>query len=453
MYLTDLNSAGGIGANSLFVEIGPFRVLVDAGLHPKKLGHEAVPKFDHIRDVMLDLIILTHCHLDHLGSLPVVARQHPQAEIWMSRESAVLAPRMMRNSVRVMSRQREEADIPEYPLYTDAEVRSLEDRFMSLPLDRVNELHAHGEVLHVEFFHAGHVPGAVSVRLSHGRESLLLSGDILFTDQHILPGARPGKDKSVSTLVLETTRGCTSRPDGMSRSEESERLVATISETIRHGGSCLLPVFALGRMQEVLSLIHEAFRDRRIPECPVYTSGLGMDLANYFDFLSRKNSPLRFRKKILKDLGVRRMPREINPGRSPHGPAIYVASSGMVVEHTPSYRLAAAMIGDSSNAICFVGYCDPEAPGHDILTAAGGSPVLFNALDFETPCRARVDKFDLSSHADREELLDYAITANPSTVILSHGDPEARAWFEEELYASVLDSRIINPEPLKRIHC
>ncbi len=453
MHLTDLNSSGGIGANSTFLEIGPFRVLVDAGLHPKKLGLEALPKFDRIRETALDLIILTHCHLDHLGALPVVARQHPQAEIWMSRESAVLAPRMMRNSVRVMSRQREEADISEYPLYTDGEVRALEERFVSLPMDRANELHLNGEILTVEFFHAGHVPGAVSVRLRHGRESVLFSGDILFTDQHILPGARPGDHDEVNTLVLETTRGGTTRPDGMSRAEESDRLIATVSETIRHGGSCLLPVFALGRMQEILSLLHEAFRQGRIPECPVYTSGLGMDLANYFDYLSRKNSALQFRKRVLKDLGVRKIPRDITPGRSPHGPAIYAASSGMLVEHTPSYRLAAAMIGDSANTVCFVGYCDPDAPGYDILSAGHGSSVLFEALDFETPCRARVEKFDLSSHADREELLDYAIARNPSTVLLSHGDPEARGWFEEELYASVLDARVIDPDPLKRIHC
>jgi Cft2 family RNA processing exonuclease len=206
-------------------------------------------------------------------------------------------------------------------------------------------------------------------------------------------------------------------------------------------------------MQEILSLLHEAMQGKRIPPCPVYASGLGMDLANYFDFLSRKNSPLQFRKRILKELGVRKIPRDIDPGRSPPGPAIYVASSGMVVANTPSYRLSAAMIGESANTVCFVGYCDPEAPGHEILTAGHGGPVLFETLSFETPCRARVERFDLSSHADRDELLDYAISRNPATVVLSHGDPEARAWFEEELYASVLDARVVDPPPLERLHC
>lgn len=453
MYITDLNSAGGIGANSLFVEIGPFRVLIDAGMHPKQKGRAAMPRYDLLDDVALDLIILTHCHLDHLGTLPVVAREHPGAEIWMSRESAVLAPRMMRNSVRVMSRQREEDNVPEYPLFTDGEIRMLEERFTAISTGHISQLHANGEILEVEFQHAGHVPGAVSVLLRHKKESILLSGDILFTDQNILPGATPPDSQQVNTLVLETTRGGTHREPGRSRAEEIDRLVETVGDTIAQGGSVLLPVFALGRMQEVLSILHEAFRQGKIPDCPVHTSGLGMDLANYFDFLSRKNSPLRFRKRILKDLNVRRMPRDIVPGRNPQGPAIYVASSGMMVANTPSYRLAAAMIGQSSNAVCFVGYCDPDAPGYEILTAKPGDSILFEALDHRETCSARVERFDLSSHADREELLDYAISMNPGTVILSHGDPDARAWFEEELYASVLDSRIIDPTPLNRIHC
>ncbi|MBC2603488.1 MBL fold metallo-hydrolase [Puniceicoccus vermicola] len=453
MYITDLNRAGGIGANSLFVEIGPFRVLVDAGMHPKAVGREAMPRFELLDDVALDLIILTHCHLDHLGSLPVVAREHPGAEIWMSRESAVLAPRMMRNSVRVMSRQREEADIPEYPLFTDGEVKALEERFTPIPIGHTSQLHVNGQVLEVEFYHAGHVPGAVSVLLRHGKESIMLSGDVLFTDQHILPGASRDIPKNVNALVLETTRGGTSREPGQSRDEEIERLVDTIADTISQGGSVLLPVFALGRMQEILSILHEGFQEKLIPECPVYTSGLGMDLANYFDYLSKKNSPLRFRKRILKDLNVRRMPRDIFPGKNPPGPAIYVASSGMMVANTPSYRLAAAMIGEPSNAICFVGYCDPDAHGYKVLSSKPGDSILFETLDYRATSRANIERFDLSSHADREELLDYAIAMNPGTVILSHGDPDARGWFEEELYASVLDSRIIDPEPLKRVHC
>ncbi|HYP18131.1 MAG TPA: MBL fold metallo-hydrolase, partial [Opitutus sp.] len=71
MKLIDLNRDGGIGANSLFVQLGDLRVLVDCGLHPKKVGRAAAPDLAPLRGVQLDLIIITHCHLDHIGSLPV----------------------------------------------------------------------------------------------------------------------------------------------------------------------------------------------------------------------------------------------------------------------------------------------------------------------------------------------------------------------------------------------
>mgnify|MGYP000729965191 CR=1 FL=1 len=75
MKLTDLNRDGGIGANSLFVQLGDLNILVDCGLNPKKVGRAATPDLSKLRGVTLDLIIITHCHLDHIGSLPVVMRE------------------------------------------------------------------------------------------------------------------------------------------------------------------------------------------------------------------------------------------------------------------------------------------------------------------------------------------------------------------------------------------
>ena len=74
MKLIDLNRDGGIGANSLFVQIGEFNILIDSGLHPKKAGRKAAPDFGLLHGKPLDLIIITHCHLDHIGSLPVFMR-------------------------------------------------------------------------------------------------------------------------------------------------------------------------------------------------------------------------------------------------------------------------------------------------------------------------------------------------------------------------------------------
>ena len=91
MKLTDLNRQGGIGANSLFVQIGDLNILIDCGLNPKMAGREAMPDLNTLKGVHLDLIIITHCHLDHLGSLPVVMRQHPNTPVLMTQSSRMIA--------------------------------------------------------------------------------------------------------------------------------------------------------------------------------------------------------------------------------------------------------------------------------------------------------------------------------------------------------------------------
>src|SRR5690349_10418865 len=122
MKLIDLNRDGGIGANSLFVQIGEVNVLVDCGLHPKKIGRIAAVDLAPIRGKRLDLIIITHCHHDHIGSLPIVMREHPEATVIMTTSSRILIERMLHNSASVMMRQREEENIPDYPLFTHEEV-------------------------------------------------------------------------------------------------------------------------------------------------------------------------------------------------------------------------------------------------------------------------------------------------------------------------------------------
>src|SRR5471030_1986024 len=94
MKLTDLNRDGGIGANSLFIQLGDLNILVDCGLNPKKVGRAATPDLKPLRGLTLDLIIITHCHLDHIGSLPVVMREHPDTPVLLTTSSRMLIERM-----------------------------------------------------------------------------------------------------------------------------------------------------------------------------------------------------------------------------------------------------------------------------------------------------------------------------------------------------------------------
>jgi len=118
MKLIDLNRDGGIGANSLFIQLGGLNILIDCGLHPKKAGRAATPDFRPLQGVRLDLIIITHCHLDHIGSLPVLLRAQPDAPVIMTTSSRMLIERMLHNSASVMMRQREDEGIADYPLFT-----------------------------------------------------------------------------------------------------------------------------------------------------------------------------------------------------------------------------------------------------------------------------------------------------------------------------------------------
>jgi Cft2 family RNA processing exonuclease len=227
------------------------------------------------------------------------------------------------------------------------------------------------------------------------------------------------------------------------------RLVASINDTIQKGGSFLIPVFALGRMQEILSIIHDARRFRRLVECPILGSGLGLDLVDYFDEICRKTKHVQFHRSIVKDLHIRPLPRKLNPGEDPGQNALYVVSSGMMVEKTPSYVLASGLAGHARNTIGFVGYCDPDTPGGKLLQAKTGDSFLFDAVHVKTKLKARVERFELSGHADREELVDFAVQCNPRAIVLTHGDPPARAWMGKTLAGKLPQSKILDPVPLQ----
>jgi len=446
MKYTDLNRAGGIGSNSCLIELGSFKFLVDAGLHPKEVGLDAMPDFSKIKNVQLDFIILTHCHLDHLGALPVIARNNPGVPILMSQPSQLLAPRMLRNSVNVMKRQRQERGIVEYPLYTFADIDRIKPTFRALKFERPEVLSKGNDHLTVTFYPSGHVAGAVSILIEHKERTIYHTGDILFDDLKTLPGARIPNIK-VDVVITETTRGLTDRISGKERDSEWERLFDGINRTIERGGSCLLPVFALGRLQEVLSMLNEARKKHKIPVCNVYAAGLGMDIVDYFDQITRETGLIKFSKKILKEMRVEspRIPRQPGYDKLPQG--IYILSSGMMVERTPSYAVASCLLHQDINSIFFVGYCDPDTPGGMLKHCKPGDTFRFETYDLDSEVKAEIGSFDLSGHADREELLDLIAEFEPSHVVLTHGDPEARQWFRQQIEAEHLVDRITDPQP------
>ena len=447
MKLIDLNRLGGIGANSTYVRIGSFNILIDAGLNPKELGYDAMPDFSPIEDVELDLIILTHCHLDHLGSLPVVSGHNPEAPVITSVPNIELAPRMLRNSINVMKRQREEHGISDYPLFLHRDVVDLSKRLVAQRYDR-GEIYTKGnEKIEVILHSSGHVAGAAAVELLHAGRRIVFSGDVLFEHQRTLPGAKLPQGK-IDTLILETTRGASARQPDLTRKSEVARLIAQIETILQRGGSCLIPVFALGRMQELFKIIYEARNNGHIPKTPIYAAGLGMDICNYFHKIHERTGLIDFSFKMMEKLNVRALDPNMRPGRDLPRKGIYIVSSGMMVEHTPSYKVAASLLPHANNGLCFVGYCDGDTPGGKLLATRDEGSFFFETLDYLAPIRASIEQFDLSGHADREQLAEYATQCQARSIVLTHGDPDARAWFQTTLSQSLSECTVLDPVPL-----
>ena len=443
----DLGRENRISASALLLSLGNTSLLVDCGLDPKTVGRQATACLRTIRH--LDAAVLTHCHLDHLGGFPLLTKNHPQAPILSTHTSALLAGRLLRNSYQVMRRVGREKNIAAYPLYGPSLIRRFEKRLVPLPFHKPYKLK--GEVK-VQLFPAGHVGGAAGVLIEWKKRSCFITGDFLPRAQRTLEAAHfPQED--VEVLITESTRGATQRPHGTSRESEIERLINHIQTTLKQGGSILIPVFALGRMQEILTILSQAQQANELPKFPIFCSGLGRELATYLDRASRTDRYLHFDLAVLEKLGVEALEDYSRIGGAKKKSAVYVLSSGMLAEMTPSYQAAASLLGKERNSIAFVGYCDPDTPGGALLAHGKNERFYFQALSREVTARASVEHFDLSTHADKEDILQLAKNSGADTILLQHGDAEAKTSLQQALLKDKPTRKVEILHPRKLVRC
>lgn len=453
MFYTDLNSEFDIGSNCSVLEIGPFRILVDCGMHPKKLGRAALPQLGKLDDLLIDFAVLTHCHLDHLGGFPVFTRAHPNTPILCSPASKLIAKRILRNSISVMEHQREEQHILEYPLFTYSDLDRVEANLTALPIGVPKTFFEHDDQITITFYSAGHVAGAIGVMFEYKHRKIFCTGDVSFETMETVDGAAFPQEK-IDTLIMETTRGATEVEEDLTRDDELCRLVNDVAGTLAGGGSVLIPAFAFGRMQDMIHVLLSAKNKGLIPkDVPVFCTGLGLDLADYFDAMSKKTGSVNFHRGMMKDLGVQKLNNFEEPGLDVAVQGIYLVSSGMLVERTPAWRLAANMLDHAHNLIAFVGYCDPDTPGGRLLTRTNVDELRFNDFDYIARVRATVARYQLSGHTTRERMMQFVNNVEPRLVVLTHGDPAAREWYEEEIAIQLPRAKVVNPVPGEEINC
>ncbi|ACR80104.1 MULTISPECIES: MBL fold metallo-hydrolase [Kosmotoga] len=424
MRFVPLGGGKEIGANSYLLQVDGKNILIDCGRHPIKEGYESLPAIDEIDK--LDYVFISHSHYDHLSSLPHLVKFFPNVRVLTSRENKKLSVRILRNSVEVMKKKNEKDGEP--ILYNHSDVKKAKKRMIGVEYYEPFKI---SKKLFVTFYPAGHVMGASSILLEYKGKKIFYTGDISLSDQLTIPSAvLPDK---VDVLISEGTYGLKEEATD-TRHSEIRRLELSIKKVLKNKGRVLLPVFALGRGQEVLYMILKMLDEEKIPDVPVYTNGMVSIITNLYlqEYAGMPPEKKKwFNNAILRR--VRTVPKNYKTLLYDKRPMILILSSGMLIEDTLSYLFAKEILQDNLSAIFFMGYQSPESIGYSILEAARSREEEISYGEERIQLRCTVKKFNFSGHASYEELISLPRELQPSKLVYVHGDEEALLNLSKEL--------------------
>ncbi len=450
MKFQSIGGGRGIGANSHFIEVDKIGLLLDTGMDPRHYGYSSLPKFDLIQNKIVDAILVSHCHLDHVGALPVAVRNFPHARIFMSYASSFLYSTMLHNAVTVMNILKLEKNIKEYPLYSHDDIDMISFIIQGMKFEKKFRLYGHGNShtgIDCTWYPAGHTLGAggLYIEARHGR--VFFTGDTSASNQFLIRGAAyPAKP--VDILIAESTLGSHEEMEQVKRKNEVQKLTKIINETFNKRGSVLIPAFALGKTQEMIRLIYSLKKKNLIPDADIYVSGLGRAIARIYDVTiehaHRVDEEFYFDDIEFQVIDSRDILRE---GNWLKRPSLIIASSGMMLENTPSYWLAYRMMHETRHTICFVGYASPDSPARIVANSLKSEKIWLPGLTEPVLRNCRVEKLQFSGHSNRNEILEMIKAIHPSKLVLVHGgNEESVNWMSEQVGEWNSKIEIIKPE-------
>ncbi len=402
------------------VEMGGKRLLVDCGI-----GQGAESRRWHFPDAArdVDALILTHGHLDHIGSLPMLLDGGFDKPIIATRATIEIARISLQDSLEMQQASRREVDWF---------LEHFDRLAKPVPYDEQGTIP--GLDMQMTFREAGHILGSASVDVVGPRSRVILSGDLGRPHSPILrdPFTAWPTGPAVDVVVMESTYG--SRDHEHGHDDLEEKLLSVVKETAAKKGKVFIPAFAIGRTQILLWFLNELVESRRMPVVPVaidtpmglVVTDIYKNFATLYDNetiarLSRGDAPLDFNNLFA-----------VNHGRDSWrlieapGPMIVIAGSGMVTGGRIIRHLVDGL-PDERNTVLFVGYQGEGTTGRRIQDAGnnGGSVWLDQQM---VPVRARIETLKgLSAHADRSELADWLrCIPDVKRVALHHGDTEAQ---------------------------
>ena len=444
MNITPLGGANEVGASCTLDEINEQRILVDAGIRQNVEPDKQLPDLDLLDKLgMPDAFLLTHAHTDHTGALPALVSRLPADVMGY----CTLATKAITRVLLEDSRDRANRDIQEgkQPLFTPEAIDKALDYLGFMETVQWNTRVEIRDGVTAQWIPAGHILGAAMILIEGGQERILMTGDVSVTDQKTIPGM-PMSELNLphrpDVMVMESTYGYRQHTD---RAAEERQLVSDIAKIINAGGKALIPVFAIGRSQEVILILKHAMESGQIPEFPVWVDGMVRTVNGIYSRFSDELAPnLQRRSQRGEDIFYSDSIRAVSSRDqrdmilSASQPCCIVASSGML-NGGVSNEYAMALANNRKNLIAITGYQAEGTPGRALVDEKDPAKRVL-ALDGKPslPAPCGVERYNLSAHADKHQLTELVKKVNPRRLLLVHGDDKQSA--RESLAESIQEA-------------
>ena len=230
-----LGSGCEVGRSCVLMTFKGYKILFDCGVHPAHTGLASLPYFDDIDPSEIDLLLVTHFHMDHCGAVPYFTEKTGfRGRVFMTHATKAIYKILMHDASRL--------DRGEDKLFDE------KDMLKSMEKIELLDYHQHLQHKGIKFwcYNAGHVLGACMFMVEVAGVRVLYTGDFSREeDRHLCGAETPAETPHV--LICESTYGVALH---MKRELREQLFCAKIHEIVARGGRCLIPVFALGRSQE-----------------------------------------------------------------------------------------------------------------------------------------------------------------------------------------------------------
>jgi len=399
------------------------KVLIDCGIDP---GSDRTPYFNAPELLpldSLDAVVVTHAHLDHCGLIPVLLKYGYHGPIYCTAPTRDLMTLMLLDAIKVTNQEARKG------LYDSSHVREMVNRTIPLRWGETTDI---APDMRLTMHNAGHILGSsmCHFHLGEGDYNLCYSGDIKFERSWLFNPAT-NRFPRLETLILESTYGGY-RDVQPSRQQATDEFSALASKIVGRGGKLIVPVFAVGRSQEVMLVLEEKMREGKIPRVPVYLDGMIFEAtAIHTAYPEYLNSQLRtqifqqgdnpFLSDIFHRIDSQSMRIDVLDSKEP---CIVLATSGMM-SGGPVMEYFRSWAGEEKNGILFVGYQADGTFGRRLQRGLGEATFMDGGRQASVGVKLEVATIEgFSGHSDRVQLMNYLATVDPrpQRVILNHGE-------------------------------